>query len=292
MQPTEPAIGAPCWAELGTTDVPGSGEFYSALFGWTVAADSHAEADGYTLASLRDAYVASMSPLYAPGQPIAWTVSFSVLDADMATARAAAKGGRVLMAPTDVFGAGRFAVLRDPTGALFSIWEPRTFPGFGRWDEPGAACWAELATRDVPTATAFYQALFGWSSSGDPSHPHLSVADREFGGIQDMNATGVPEEVTAHWLLYFKVLDTAATAARAVELGARMLAGPFHLPGSGRFATLRDPQGAVFALYQEEGGTTSAAPATTTRKFGDQAEPARRGDPGKNPALRKEGKAV
>jgi uncharacterized protein len=253
MQPTEPAIGAPCWAELGTTDVPRSGQFYSALFGWTVSADSHAEPGGYTLASLRDAYVASMSPLYAPSQPIAWTVSFAVLDAEVTTARAAEKGGRVLMAPTDVFDSGRFAVLRDPTGALFSIWQPRTFPGFGLWDEPGAACWAELATRDVPTATAFYQALLGWTISGDTPYPHLSAGGRQFGGVQDMNATGVPEAVTPHWLLYFKVQDAAATAAQAVELGAQTLAGPFHLPGTGHFVTLRDPQGAVFALYQGEG---------------------------------------
>jgi predicted enzyme related to lactoylglutathione lyase len=259
MQPTEPAIGAPCWAELGTTDVPSSGEFYSTLFGWAVSADSHSEAGGYTLAALGDAYVASMSPLYAPSQPIAWTVSFAVLDAEVTTARAAEHGGRVLMAPTDVFDSGRFAVLRDPTGAMFSIWQPRTFPGFGRWDEPGAACWAELATRDVPTATAFYQALLGWTVSGDASYPHLSAGDRRFGGIQDMNATGVPEAVTPHWLLYFKVQDTAATTAQAVELGAETLSGPFHLPGTGYFATLRDPQGAVFALYQEEGESAEAA---------------------------------
>jgi hypothetical protein len=177
-------------------------------------------------------------------------VSFAVFDADVTTARAAEKGGRVLMAPTDVFDSGRFAVLRDPTGALFSIWQPRTFPGFGLWDEPGAACWVELATRDVPTATAFYQALLGWSVSDDASYPHLSAGDRPFGGVQDMNAAGVPEEVAAHWLLYFKVQDAAAKAAQAVELGARTLAGPFHVPGAGHFATLRDPQGAVFAVCQ------------------------------------------
>jgi predicted enzyme related to lactoylglutathione lyase len=258
MKPTEAAIGAPCWAELGTADVPKSGEFYSALFGWSVATDPRAEAGGYTMASLRDAFVAAMSPLYAPGQPVAWNVSFAVLDVDATAARAAEEGGTVLMAPTDIFDSGRFAVLRDPTGAMFSIWQPRAFHGFGLWDEPGAACWVELATRDVAAANTFYQALLGWSISDD-AYPHLSAGDRRFGGLQDMNATGVPENVPAHWLLYFKAQDMAAKAEQAAGLGAETLAEPFHLPGTGYFATLRDPQGAVFALYQGEGEGSEVA---------------------------------
>jgi predicted enzyme related to lactoylglutathione lyase len=135
---------------------------------------------------------------------------------------------------------------------MFSIWQPRTFHGFGLWDEPGAAAWVELATRDVPTANTFYQALLGWSISAD-DYPHLSIGDRRFGGVQDMNATGVPEDVPPHWLVYFRTQDAAATAQQAAGLGAHTLTGPMHLPGTGTFATLRDPRGAVFALYQAEG---------------------------------------
>jgi predicted enzyme related to lactoylglutathione lyase len=258
MKPTEAAAGAPCWAELGTSDVPKAGEFYSTLFGWTVTTDPRTEAGGYTIASLQRAPVAALSPLYAPGQPVAWTVSFAVLDADATASRAAEQGGAVLMAPTDIFDNGRFAVLRDPAGAMFTIWQPRTFHGFGVWDAPGAVCWVELATRDVPTASAFYQCLLGWSIS-DADYPHLSVGDRQFGGVQDMNVTGVPEDVPPHWLVYFKAQDAAATAQRAVELGAQLLAGPFHLQGTGYFATLRDPQGAVFALYEAENEEAEAA---------------------------------
>lgn len=254
MKPTEAAIGAPCWVEVGTADVAGSGEFYSALFGWTVASDAGAEAGGYTLVSLRDTLVGALSPLYAPGQAVAWNVAFAVLDADATAARAAEEGGRVLMAPTDLFDSGRFAVLRDPAGAMFSIWQPRTFQGFGLWDEPGAACWTELATRAVATVSAFYQALLGWSISDD-AYPHLSAGGREFGGVRDLRAAGVPEDVPAHWLVSFKAQDTAAKAQEAVGLGAELLAAPFPVPGTGRFAVLRDPQGAVFALYQDEGTT-------------------------------------
>lgn len=182
-------------------------------------------------------------------------MSFAVLDAEATAARAAEEGGAVLMAPTDIFDNGRFAVLRDPTGAMFTIWQPRTFQGFGLWDEPGAACWAELATRDVKAASTFYRSLLGWSISDD-AYRHLSVGGRKFGGVQDMKVTGAPQDVPAHWLLYFKAQDTSAKAEQAAEAGAQLLAGPLHLPGTGFIATLRDPQGAVFALYQAEAETS------------------------------------
>ncbi|GAA2025315.1 VOC family protein [Catenulispora yoronensis] len=251
MKPTEAAIGAPCWVELGSSDLPASGAFYGALFGWSVETDPREDAGGYTMCSLNGAPVAAMSPLYAPGQPVAWSVSFAVADADATAVRAEELGGLVVMTPMDVFDIGRFSVLQDPGGAMFSIWQPRTFHGFGLWDEPGAACWVELATRDVPAANAFYQGLFGWSvSEGD--YPHLSAGDRQFGGVQDMAGTGVPEDVPPHWLLYFKTEDVAASAAKAAELGAELLTKPFEVPGTGQFAVARDPQGAVFAVYQPE----------------------------------------
>lgn len=251
MKPTPATVGAPCWAELGTDDVAASGAFYGALFGWTVETDPREEAGGYTMCSLGGAPVAAMSPLYAPGQPVAWTVSFAVSDADATAVRAAHEGGVVIMAPMDVFDIGRFSVLQDPAGAVFCIWQAHTFQGFGVWDEPNAACWVELATRDVPTASAFYQTLFGWSISED-DYPHLSIDDRQFGGVQEMDKTETPAEVPPHWLLYFKTEDAAASAQKATELGAEVLMGPFELPGTGHFAVARDPRGAVFALYQAE----------------------------------------
>lgn len=251
MRPTETTPGVPCWVELGTSDVSKSAEFYAALFGWTVTTDPRPEAGGYTLASLDGDPVAALSPLYAPGQPVAWSISFAVLDADATAARAPGAHGTVVMAPTDIFDLGRFAVLRDPAGAMFTIWQARTFHGLGRWDEPNTPAWVELATRDVPAANAFYQALLGWSISDD-DYPLVSVGDRRFGGIRDLNAPGVPEDVPPHWLLYFRTRDVAEAVRRAAELGGQTLAGPSHLPGGGRVATLRGPLGAVFAVYEAE----------------------------------------
>jgi hypothetical protein len=52
----------------------------------------------------------------------------------------------------------------------------------------------------------------------------------------------------AGWLTYFAVADCDATVRRAGELGGKVLAGPENAPGIGRWATLEDPQGAVFSV--------------------------------------------
>ncbi|MFL6111904.1 MAG: VOC family protein [Catenulispora sp.] len=249
MKPIAATVGAPCWVELGTDDVAQSRRFYGDLFGWTVETDPREEAGGYTMCSLAGVPVAAMSPLYAPGQPVAWTVSFAVADADTTAVRAGEQGGTLIMAPLDVFDLGRFSVLRDPAGAVFCIWQPRAFQGFGRWDEPNAAGWVELATRDVPAATAFYRQVFGWSVSAD-GYPHLSAGDRKFGGVRELDSTRTPADVPSHWLLYFRTEDIAAAVAKATSLGAQTLMGPVEMPGTRRVAVLRDPQGAMFALYQ------------------------------------------
>jgi predicted enzyme related to lactoylglutathione lyase len=77
------------------------------------------------------------------------------------------------------------------------------------------------------------------------------VEDRKFGGIQDMAKTGQPKQVPPHWLTYFKTQDAEASVRRAAELGADVVAGVMRLAGTRRIAVLRDPQGAVFGLYQE-----------------------------------------
>ncbi|MFD4369138.1 VOC family protein [Rhodococcus sp. NPDC058521] len=162
MKITEPQLGAPCWAELGTTDISAAGAFYGALLGWTPG-EPDPEAGGYTMMSLGDDAVAAATPLYQEGQPVAWTASIAVADVDATVAKAKAAGGSVLAEPMDVFELGRFAVLADPTGAVLSLWQARQFAGAARLNETGALCWIELRTRDTASAQSFYTDVFGWT---------------------------------------------------------------------------------------------------------------------------------
>lgn len=254
MELTEPVTGGPCWAELGTSDLEGAKRFYTRLFGWRPETDDRQEAGGYTVAHLDDAAVAALAPLFQQSQPVAWTVSFAVTDAEATLRRVLAEGGSVILGPMDVFDVGRFAVAADPGGAVFQLWQPESFPGAGRFNAPGTLGWVELLTRAPRPSAGFYAAVFGWTADLDRRYPRWSIGGARFGGMVTMDEK-FPHEVPAHWLPYFAVADVDDTALTATRAGGAVLMEPASLPDAGpRIAVLRDPQGAVFGVYRAADG--------------------------------------
>ncbi|MBD0840580.1 MULTISPECIES: VOC family protein [unclassified Streptomyces] len=248
MKLDKPVTGGPCWTELGTSDLEGAKRFYTRLFGWRPETDPRPEAGGYTIAHLGEAPVAALSPLYQESQPVAWNVSFAVADADAAAAKAEAVGATVLVGPMDVFDVGRFSVVLDPTGAAFQMWQARTFPGAGVFNAPGSLGWVELMTRAPERAVAFYTAVFGWSVNASEHYTQWGVDGADFGGMVTMDEK-FPHEVPPHWLPYFAVADVDDTAAAATAAHGTILMEPTSVPEGPRLAVLRDPQGAVFGVY-------------------------------------------
>ena len=127
--------GSFCWLELATSDQAAAKSFYSSLFGWTPA-DSPLGPDAvYTIFKLegRDAAAAyTMFPEQrSHGVPPNWMLYVSVANADDAVKRAKADGGTVLKDAFDVGESGRMAVLQDPTGAVFSVWQANKSQGIG-----------------------------------------------------------------------------------------------------------------------------------------------------------------
>ncbi|NUO55333.1 MAG: VOC family protein [Hamadaea sp.] len=252
MKVTKPLVGRPCYVELSTSDTADAMRFYGGLFGWTAETDPRAEAGGYGMIKLGEAAIGGLSPLMQPDQPVAWTMSVGVTDADASTEAVRQAGGTVLAEPVDIFDSGRFSFVTDPTGAAFSLWQGRKFPGSERIDEDGALVWTELATRDTKAARDFYTTVFGWTATdgdmGGETYTQWGLGGEDFGGMMDM-AGHHPPEVPPHWLLYFGVPDVDATVAKADPLGGTIIVPASDIPGTGRFACLQDPQGAVFAVY-------------------------------------------
>ncbi|GAA2529250.1 MULTISPECIES: VOC family protein [Streptomyces] len=249
MKLTAPVTGGPCWAELGTSDPESAQRFYTRLFGWRPKTDPRQEAGGHTVAYRGDAAVAALAPLYRQSQPVAWNVSFAVADADAAARAVASAGGTVLLGPADVFDAGRSAVAADPSGAVFQLWQPGTFPGAGLLNAPGSLGWVELLTRAPQEAVAFYTSVFGWSVEPSPRYPRWGVDGTEFGGMVPMDDK-FPHEVPAHWLPYFAVEDVDAAALTTTRAEGSVLMEPTSLADGPRIAVLRDPQGAMFGVYR------------------------------------------
>jgi len=254
MKVTENFPGSPCWAQLGTTDPEAAQRFYGGLFGWTAETDPNPEAGGYTIFSLNGSPSAAVAPLMDPRQPVRWILSFSTTDIDSATETAQKAGAQVWMGPMDVMGIGRWAMLSDPAGAAFSLWQAAGFAGFGVVDEPGAFGWIDLATRDVEGALRFYTDVFGWRVWPSDEYPMVGLADTMFGGAMDMGEM-FPADTPAHWNPYFVVADVDASAAKARELGGEVLhaAEDVQMEDGPRIAVLRDPQGGTFGIFKPRG---------------------------------------
>jgi len=248
-----------CWMELATSDQNAAKKFYGSLFGWT-ANDMPMGPDGvYTIFRVdgRDCAAAYtlMAQERAQNIPPHWNFYIAVENADAAAAKAASLGATIVAPAFDVFTAGRMAVLQDPTGAHFIVWQAKDNAGIGVSGEPGTFCWADLSTPDRDRAAKFYSALFGWKitpgqDKDDPNgYLHIQNGETMIGGIQ--TSAGRNAQAPAHWLIYWYVNDVDASAKKAKDMGATFYLPPTTIEGVGRMAVMADPQGAVSAIFKE-----------------------------------------
>ena len=257
---TEYAPGTPSWVELSTPDTDASAAFYRGLMGWSRTEPGPVdETGGYSMFLQGDQTVAGLMGHMQEGQPTAWSTYISVADADATATRVEAAGGTVAVAPMDVMDLGRMAFFTDPTGAMFGVWEPKTFTGADLVNQPNSCCWNEAMTRDPEGGKAFYGAVFGWEPTrptfeGAPeSYTVWHLGGKDVGGMMDMTGDHFPAQVPPHWSVCFAVADCDAIVETARTLGATITFEPMDMP-IGRFAGIVDPQGASFSVMQPAAG--------------------------------------
>jgi predicted enzyme related to lactoylglutathione lyase len=243
--------GAICWIDLASTDAAEATEFYCELFGWT-ATEPIESAGGYRMLLHGGLQVAGLAPVWGDTDSSTWSTYVASADADTTCSAATATGGEVVMDAMDVLDAGRMAVLRDPSGAHVSIWQPGLHHGFEVHSEPGTPIWSELITRDVEAARDFYGSLFGWVAREDDfdgvPYTVWMLGEQLVGGVVDMDEAW-PEETSPHWLVYVATADCNGTARRCQELGGTVRRAPAD-NAPGRCALLEDPAAGVFAVVE------------------------------------------
>jgi predicted enzyme related to lactoylglutathione lyase len=140
------------------------------------------------------------------------------------------------------------AFIVDPQGATFRLWEPRAHIGAEIVREPGAVAWFELASPDPAAVAPFYSDLFDWTIAGAQGMEEYLIAT-----TADGEGTGAIQAANGQpggWIVYFWAGDVDATLATAKEHGAGEVVPATDIPGGmGRFAIVRDPQGAIFGLF-------------------------------------------
>ncbi len=249
--------GLPCWLDLNVPDVKSAAAFYERTFGWTY--DVSGEAYGHYHVALVDGRPAAGFGQSMSGSgaevPSVWTLYFAAEDADAMVARAVSLGGTVVAPTFDVPGQGRMAVVADPTGAAFGVWQAHEHRGFGLTGAPGTMSWCEVNTTDAERAQSFYTDLLSATArqreeGGTPYHV-LSQDDVDFAGILQMNEQWAG--LAPHWMVYFQVADMDAAVRAVQDAGGAVQHGPFD-SGHGRLAVVADPAGAIFSLQEPAAG--------------------------------------
>jgi predicted enzyme related to lactoylglutathione lyase len=254
------APGSFCWVDLPTTDAEAARRFYTPLFDWTATDVPAGEAGTYTMLDKGGKQVGALYELGAEmrkqGVPPHWQSYAAVRNADESAKKVKELGGKVIQPPFDVMDAGRMAVVQDPTGATFALWQPKQHLGAQLVNEPGSLCWNELYTRDTQAAVNFYTGLFAWtvkkskSATGD-EYTEFYNGDRPAGGMLEIKKEW--GEVPPNWAVYFAVGDCDAALEKAKSLGGKVDMPPMEIQGVGRFALLQDPQGGHFFIIQMKG---------------------------------------
>jgi predicted enzyme related to lactoylglutathione lyase len=252
-------LGAPTWIDLATSDVDRAREFYGAVLGWTFES-AGPEYGGYVNAAKDGHPVAGMMAKneQMPG-PDGWTTYFHTADINATVAAAMTAGGTSCFDAMEVPAKGWMAMLTDPSGAAFGLWQPIEHQGFEVINETGAPVWHELTTRDFSKAVDFYTTVLGWQtesvSDTDEFRYTTAVFDGQLGappahggvlGVMDGGAF-LPAGVPSNWLFYLGAEDVDKTLEQVTEHGGSVLRPANDTP-YGRLAQVADPTGAVFNL--------------------------------------------
>ena len=244
--------GTFCWVDLSTTDQEAAKSFYSGLFGWEV--DDVPVGDGatYSMMHSRGKIVGAIGgqpqAQRDAGVPPAWNPTCTVESADTAAERAAELGGTVHAPPFDVMEAGRMAVIQDPQGAFFMVWEPGAAHRRRAGERPRGAGVERAQHLRHGRRQGLLRRALRLEHRAVPGQPAgVPVGEGGRGEQRRHPALQMPG-VPPHWLAYFGVEDIDAGIAKVEELGGTKVVGPIDIQIA-KIAVVQDPQGAVFALY-------------------------------------------
>lgn len=259
------AQGTPSWVDLSTSDQSAAKDFYSTLFGWQYEDNDAGNGMIYSMAQIGGSPAGAIAPQQPEeaqqGIPPHWNVYITVDDVDAVAERVPSLGGNMLMAPMDVFDAGRMIVAQDSVGAVIMFWQPNQHIGAEVRDEHGALTWTLVMTTDKDATANFYSELLDIEvakdamSSPDGGTVHqLLVNGEPVASIMNMPQQLVDMGVPSHWEVYFRVDDAQKVCDAATANGGQVYMGPADLGPMGTIGYMQDPQGAQFGVQSPPAG--------------------------------------
>jgi uncharacterized protein len=265
--------GVPSWVDVLGPDTRRLTDFYGAVFGWEFIGPGEMPGKPpgeYFVAQLRGRELAGVASLPAQARP-GWNTYVEVESVDRTAEDVERAGGEVQVEPFEALPAGRIAVIADPAGAVFCVWEPQERRGAQLVNEPSAWSMCALNTPDPDGAAEFYSTVFGWTLDS------FQLGDMEVGMFRlpgyvggqpeqpvprDLVATIAPaqdgEARPAHWAVDFWVDDVERVAAAVTEHGGSVIEEPYDVSIL-RQAVVADPNAVPFSVSQLMVGGQSPA---------------------------------
>lgn len=215
----------------------------------------------------RDVAAIASRPAKAPPTAPAWGTYVWVESAEDTAAMVANAGGSVVMEPFAGLDGGDIALVADPAGAVFGVWQPGEHKGAQLVNEPGAWAMSALNTPDPDGAKEFYGGVLGWGTETFDLGGAEVTLWRLPGYVGGEPGQPVPRDVVAtmaaasgddtppRWSVDFWVDDVDATAEKAARLRGEVVAPPYDIPvATLRQAVLADLQGAAFSVTKVSTG--------------------------------------
>lgn len=119
--------------------------------------------------------------------------------------------------------------------------------------EPGSIAWVDLTIPDAAALRTFYQHVVGWEPSdvpmGDYQDYCMNLPGTETPAAGICHARGLNAAIPPQWLVYITVADLDASISQCTMRGGSVLVNP-RGSGKGRYCVIKDPAGAVCALYE------------------------------------------
>jgi uncharacterized protein len=242
------------WFEYVSKDAKKAQAFFGELFNWSTQ-DMPMPQGAYQMIASAGKTIGGYVDT-PPGVPANahWLTHLQVADAKAAATQIKSLGGKVHMEPIEVGGMGTYAVVADPQGGVFALWQPKEVQETPA-PATGSFCWNELFSSDPAASVKFYAAIGGFSEEqmqmdGMGTYHLLKSDNQPRAGIM---AKQMPEQPHA-WLPYVQVANADATTERAKKLGGEVIVPPTDIPNIGRFSIIRDPQQAALGLLQPAAG--------------------------------------
>ena len=120
----------------------------------------------------------------------------------------------------------------------------------------GSIVWADLTVEHASQLRDFYKDVVGWTTTDVDMGGYHDYCMNQPGDARTVagvcHARGANAALPPQWLLYIVVEDLARSMARCEALGGTIIAPPRDYGAEGRYAVMRDPAGAVFALFEPD----------------------------------------